>query len=94
MLATDGPLTGLLFPVEYQDAWSFSLETQEWTDISSIMGAAPADKAPGTLMAKAGGKLYIVHAGWTSPVSAKMWSVDPAGSPWVNPESRTLNRKP
>ena len=59
-----------------------------------MMGGAPADKAPGTLMANAGGDLYIVHAGSTSPVSAKMWSVDPAGPPWVNPEPRTPNPNP
>ena len=83
-----------LFPAaEHQDFWSFDPARDVWTDLSSRVVGAPVDMAPGTLMANAGGHLYVLHAGLRPSVpDAKMWSVDPAAPLWVRKQE--VNPKP
>ena len=60
------------------DVWSFDLESEEWADLSPTVGGPLLDWAPGTLMANAGGRLYVVELGRTY-----LLSLDPAAPPWA-----------
>ena len=75
----------LVFPAgEYEDFWCFDPEREVWTDLSSRVMRAPVEKAPGTLMANAGGRLYVVRAGLLPSVTdARLSYVDPAAPLWV-----------
>ena len=69
---------------EYEDIWCFDPVREVWTDLSSGVVRSPVEKAPGTLMANAGGSLYVVRAGLLPSVKdARLSYVDPAAPLWV-----------
>ena len=75
----------VLLAGEYEDFWCFDPVKEVWADLSSKVVRAPMEKAPGTLMANAGGRLYVVRAGLLPSVKdARLSYVDPAAPLWVS----------
>jgi len=74
----------VLLAGEYEDFWCFDPVKEVWTDLSSRVVRSPVEQAPGTLMANAGGRLYVVRAGLLPSVKdARLSYVDPAAPLWV-----------